>query len=155
SGAARRLWTRSTVLPSLRNEARIALHPDRVSMTLVARRWRPRVVAKHAVPCPADGVDWRPCLEALERGLAEPAWKDADATVILSNHFVRYALVPWSEHLANDQEKRIWVQHHFTELYGEAAAESEYRWSEDRPDGSCVATAIAADLLAGIRAAFQ
>src|SRR5262249_21577236 len=107
-----------------------------------------------AVPCTGNGADWRPCLEALEHGLAQAGWKDADATVILSNHFVRYALVPWSEHLASDAEKRAWVQHHFAELYGEAAAGSEYRASEDRPAGSCVATAIAADLLAGIRSAF-
>ncbi len=124
-------------------------------MALVAKRWQPRVIAKHTVPCAGDGADWRPCLEALERALAQVAWKDADASVILSNHFVRYALVPWSEHLANDGEKRIWVQHHFAELYGETVAGSDYRWSEDRPDGFCVATAIAADLLAGIRAAFE
>ena len=142
------------MLRSLRNEARIALCPDRVSMTLIGGRWRPRVIARHAVACSGDGADWRPCVEALERGLAQAAWKNADATVILSNHFVRYALVPWSEHLASDEEKRIWVRHHFAELYGEAAAGSEYRWSEDRPDAPCVATVIEADLLAAIRGAF-
>jgi hypothetical protein len=139
----------------LRNEARIALCPDRVSMTLVARGWRPRVIAKHAVSCSGASADWRPCIEALELGLSQTGWQDADATVILSNHFVRYALVPWSEHLASDDEKRIWVRHHFADLYGEAAAKSEYRWSEDRPDSSCVASAVAADFVSTIRSAFE
>jgi hypothetical protein len=124
-------------------------------MTLVAGRWRPRVVAKHVVPCSGEGGDWRPCVDALARGLAQAAWKDADATVILSNHYVRYALVPWSEHLATEAEKRAWVRHHFTELYGDAAANVEYRWSEDRPDAACVTSAVDADFIGAIRAAFE
>jgi len=156
SNAEKQHCKRSIVLPSWRDEVRVALCPDRVTLARVSRRWRPEVIAKHVVQCSAAGSsDWKPCLEALQQALREPFVHDADATVIISNHFVRYAMVPWSEHLASDDEKRAWVKHHFVELYGELAGATEFRWSEERPDTACVASAIDGEFVAEIRAAFE
>jgi hypothetical protein len=156
------------VLPSWRDEVRIALQPDRVALARVSRRWRPQVSAKHVVQCSAHGTapgtpqgtppgtpNWQPCLEALREALQQLFARDADAHLVISNHFVRYALVPWSEHLASDEEKRAWVRHHFAELYGEPEAAAEYRWSEEAPDAACVASALDAEFIGGIRAAFE
>ena len=144
------------MLPSWRDEVRIALRPDRVALARVSRRWRPQVSAKHVVQCSADGTaPWKPCLEALREALQQPFARDADAHLVISNHFVRYALVPWSEHLASDEEKRAWVRHHFAEIYGEPEAALEYRWSEEGPDAACVASAVDAEFIGGIRAAFE
>jgi hypothetical protein len=144
------------VLRSWRDEVRLALCPDRVTLARVSRRWRPAVIAKHAVQCSGAGTsDWKACLEALLQALREPYLQDADASVVISNHFVRYAMVPWSEHLVSDDEKRAWVKHHFVELYGELAETTEYRWSEDRPDTACVASAVDGDFVSAIRAAFE
>ena len=84
-----------------------------------------------------------------------PAFAGADASVVISNHFVRYALVPWSEHLIAEDEKRAWVAHHFAELYGEPAAPLEYRWSEDKANAPCVASAVDREFMAHIRALFE
>jgi hypothetical protein len=139
-----------------RDEVRIALCPDRVVLARVSRRWRPQVIAKHVVHCSGQGSsDWKPCIEALQKALQEPLLRDADATVVISNHFVRYALVPWSEHLVADDEKRAWVRHHFVESYGEPATAMEYRWSEESPDAACVASAVEAEFISQIRAAFE
>jgi hypothetical protein len=144
------------VLPSWRDEVRIALCPDRVTLARVSRRWRPEVTAKHVVHCSAAGTsDWKPCLEALRQALPEPFLRNADASVVISNHFVRYAMVPWSEHLVSDDEKRAWVKHHFVELFGELAGATEYRWSDDRPDTACVASAVDGEFVSAIRAAFE
>ena len=144
------------MLPSWRDEVRIALCPDRVILARVSRRWRPRVTAKQVVRCADQGIaDWKPCVEALLRTLPEARWKDADATVIVSNHFVRYALVPWSEELVGDDEKLAWVRHHFVEVYGEAVATAEYRWSEDRPDAPCLASAVDGEFVDQVRRAFE
>ena len=144
------------MLPSWRDEVRIALCPDRVTLARVSRRWRPAVTAKHVVHCSGPQTsDWKRCVEALQQILREPFSQDADATVVISNHFVRYALVPWSEHLVSDDEKRAWVKHHFVELYGELPAAPEYRWSEDRPDAACVASAVDGEFVGEIRAAFE
>lgn len=144
------------MLPSWRDEVRIALCPDRVTLARVSRRWQPKVIAKHAVRCSGVGTAaWKPCIDALQQALQEPALQNADAMVVISNQFVRYALVPWSEHLVSDDEKLAWVKHHFGELYGEPAAATEYRWSEDRPDAACVASAVDGEFLGEIRAAFE
>jgi hypothetical protein len=73
--------------------------------------------------------------------------------VIVSNHFVRYALVPWSEALASDEEKLAWVRHHFVEVYGAAVATAEYRWSEGRSGAPCVASAVEGQFLEQLRTA--
>lgn len=156
SNAEKRHCKRSIVLPSWRDEVRIALCPDRVTLARVSRRGRPEIIAKHVVHCSAPGTsDWKPCVEALHQALLEPFLHNADATVVISNHFVRYAMVPWSEHLVSDDEKRAWVKHHFVELYGELPGATEYRWSEERPDTACVATAVDGEFIAEIRAAFE
>lgn len=144
------------MLLSWGNEVRIGLTPERVTLARVSRRWRAKVVAKQLVDCAAtEPADWRACIKALELAVQEPAWQGAEASVVISNHFVRYALVPWSEHLITDEEKHAWIKHHFVELYGEPGAPAEYRWSEDRPDVRCVASAIEAEFMGRIRAAFE
>jgi hypothetical protein len=127
-----------------------------VALARVTRRWRPEVIAKHAVHFPASTPpDWHVCIEALQQAVHELSWQKADASVVISNHFVRYALVPWSEHLVRDDEKEAWVRHHFTELYGEPIVPAEYRWSEERPDGACIASAVDRELIARIRTVFD
>jgi hypothetical protein len=152
----KQLWKRSIVLPSWRDEVRVALSPERVALARLSRRWQPKVIAKHVVEY-AGGApsDWRYCVEPLQQALQAPAFGGADACVVISSHFVRYALVPWSEHLVADDEKRAWVAHQFTELYGEPAAPLEYRWSEDKPNAPCVASAVESEFMAHIRAAFE
>jgi hypothetical protein len=94
-------------------------------------------------------------VEALQQAVQELRSQKLDATVVFSNHFVRYALVPWSEHLVSEEEKLAWVRHHFIELYGEPAVPADYRWSEGPPDTPCVATAVDSELLAHIRAVLE
>ncbi len=124
-------------------------------MARVAGRWRPRVIAKQIVQCPDPGsADWQPCVAALLQALADSRWKNADATVIVSNHFVRYALVPWNAALITDDEKLAWVRHHFVEVYGDTAANARYRWSEGGPDEACLASAIDSEFTDRIHRAF-
>jgi hypothetical protein len=51
----------------------------------------------------------------------------ATVTVVLSNHFVRYALVPWSEALASEAEEAAYVRHHFLRIHGERAKSWTFR----------------------------
>ena len=49
--------------------------------------------------------------------------------MILSNHFVRYAIVPWSEGLDSAAEEEAYVRHHFAKIHGERAKSWALRWS--------------------------
>ena len=141
---------------SWRDELRVSLEPDRVALVRVSRGWRRSVRSKHVVAVsPAGASDGWASIEALRQALQDPAWRKADATVVLSNHFVRYALVPWSEHLVTDDEKRAWVEHHFEALYGAPRGPVEHRWSDDRPNAPWLASAVEAQLIAEIGKSFS
>ena len=81
--------------PSSRDRVSVFFAPDHVHLARYARGWRPSPPIGHSITCGEPGVtDWQPALEALQRGLANRGWQGADAAVTVSNHFVRYALVP-------------------------------------------------------------
>ncbi|HEX6529500.1 MAG TPA: hypothetical protein VF004_06760 [Burkholderiales bacterium] len=93
-------------------------------------------------------------LEAGEGALQELARKAAalrrraDVTVVLSNHYVRYAVVPGGG-AAGAEEEIALARFHFTKIHGERAKEWEVRVS----DG--LACAIDAALLHEIKAVFK
>ena len=101
------------------------------------------------VPCdPTLGSQlWHGPLEALK------ALKlTGRATAVLSNHFVRYALVPWSDALASEAEERAYVRHHFSKIHGERAKSWALSWSENGK-GSRLAAAIDGELVAELKRA--
>jgi hypothetical protein len=71
-----------------------------------------------------------------------PQWRGASLRIILSNHFVRYALVPWNDHLANEQEHLLFARHQFSLTHGPAAKSWAIRLSLDKPGESHVASAL-------------
>jgi len=75
-------------------------------------------------------------------------------TVVLSNHFVRYALVPWSAELAGSAEEDAYVRHHFVRIYGERAKAWTFRASPAPAGAARLASAIDANLLAALKSAF-
>ena len=48
--------------------------------------------------------------------------RGATAAVVLSNHFVRYLLLPWQADLSDAAEARAWARARFEQTYGAAAA---------------------------------
>ena len=103
-------------------------------------------------PCdPAYGTEpWHGALEAL-KGVGFPRSR---VTVVLSNHFVRYALVPWSAALATPAEEQAYLRHHFAKIHGERAKGWLYRASEGRRGEPRLASAVDGDLVAAIKQIF-
>lgn len=88
-----------------------------------------------------DGVQK---LAAMDLGAAR-------VTLVLSNHLVRYALVPWSEALSGEAEEAAYLRHHFVRIYGERAKGWSFRASPGSPR---LCTAIDTPLLVALRSAF-
>jgi hypothetical protein len=63
------------------------------------------------------------------------------AAVILSSHYVRYAVVPWHDALETEAEEQAYLRHHFAKVHGERAKGWAFRWSNG------LATAIDRSLL--------
>lgn len=149
--------------PSWRDRIHIALCPDRVLVVRFRRGLRRRVAEKNTLVCPAHdpaGPDaaipiWQSAVDALSG--AVQSWKGgaADATLILSNHFVRYLLVPWSDALNGEQETKDFARHCFLQTYGDAAASWDIRLGSDGAGAPRVASAVEPALLEAVARAFR
>lgn len=104
----------------------VSLSPSEILSVRLRGMFRGKPVEARTVACdPAFGSEpWQGAIAALaaaDRGLR--------ATVVLSNHFVRYAIVPWSRGLDSDAEEEAYVRHHFAKIHGERAKAWALRWS--------------------------
>lgn len=145
-----------------REEFRAVLRPGHVAVAqlrrvLTRQGLRRHMLATWTVPCKAPAADkmaWSGALAALDAVLPEIAKRRACATVVLSNHFTRYAMVPWSDELSNETEEISYARHTFSELYGRDEGEWELRISPGRSGRPQLASAVDAGLLAALREMF-
>jgi hypothetical protein len=126
------------------------LFPERLLVRLAPAEI---AVGSKRYPCdPAYGAEpWHGALEAL-KGIT---FARARVTVVLSNHFVRYALVPWSAALSSAAEEEVYVRHHFAKIHGERAKSWAVRATEAPPDAPRLASAIDSSLVASLKKAFE
>lgn len=80
--------------------------------------------------------------------------KPCHVTLVLSNHFVRYAVLPWSDGLATPAEEEAYLRHHFGKIHGERAKGWSLRASEAPRGAMRLASAIDTALVEALRAAF-
>lgn len=129
---------------------RAVLCPDRAGLVRVGRGMRMldgRVV--RAAAAATGDPPWASALAALREGLDAVEGGGRDVTVVLSNHFVRYALVPWNDALAGEAEEAAHARHCFSMVYGDAAESWDVRLSA-ASGGLQVACAVDAGLPAAI-----
>ncbi len=147
------------MLLRLRDEHRIVVHPERVVLARMKRELTRRGLKRHVEtihdwPCtPVSGEDlpWAGALGALEAALSESSSTGLDASVVLSNHFMRYALVPWSDAINDAREEMAYALHSFSELYGRDSGQWELRISPGRGCAAQMASAVDARLLGSLR----
>lgn len=145
--------------PLWRDELRVVLAPEQVVLVrlgwaLTTRGLIPRVEEKIVVDCApiaAGAAAWDVALKTLEMEMPRLLARKTVAKVILSNHFVRYTLMPWSETLSNAAEDEAYARHCFRQLYGADAGRWELRLSPERPGLSRLVSAVDARLLAALR----
>jgi len=135
---------------------RVSLGPDAVALVRVTRGLRPRVVAKQVVEFePGSGSEaWASATAALAAALAPLRGERLDATVVLSNHFVRYAIVRPDAVLAGPAEELGLARFQFARIYGERAKGWDVRLSAGRRGAPRLASALDAGLVPAIRACF-
>lgn len=141
--------------PLWRDRIQIVLCPSRVIFVRLGRGLNLRVVDKLILPgadSPAAGAPaWQPALDALRLGLAEKQWRNAEARVVLSNHFAHYLMVDWDVKLTGAEEQLAMVRYSFAQTYGETAEDWDFRWNEGRPPAPCLACGVDRGLLDGLR----
>lgn len=129
----------------------IALTPERIAL-LRRQRLSGKVLQSKVVSCISEDANaplWQPALAALQRTLAEPIWQRARVNVIISNHFVRYALAAGARGVSSAAEEAALVMHRFTVIFGPVAQGWTIRTSPAGAD-RLVAAAIDQAMLDGI-----
>jgi hypothetical protein len=146
------------VLLSLRDQLTAIVSPEQVVLLHTRRQWTrrglvERVLEKKSIPCIADGeYSWSVAMQILDSEVARIS--PASARVILSNHFVHYAMVGWNEALSNEREAAALARHSFVQLYGASADVWELRTNQERPAAELMASGVDPRLLETLRAVF-
>jgi hypothetical protein len=138
------------VSPSLRKRIRVALSPRRALAAVFSAGLRPRLLDQRAVACApgtAGGLTWEPALEALRTALETLPHARASAVVILSNHFVRYLLLPWKPEIVTAEEELAFAAARFNQVYGASTQDSVIRVSAAPAGSQRVTSAVERPLL--------
>src|SRR5436190_11678999 len=136
--------------PRSRRSTVSRLFPERITVAVAPDQL---TVGSRTIACDAafGSEPWHGAIAAL-RGVE---WKDrVRVTAVLSNHFVRYALVPWNTALADPAEEEAYVRHHFAKIHGERAKSWALRWSAEAADAPRLASAIDTGLVQGLKECF-
>lgn len=145
-----------------RDEHRIALHQDQVVLVSIRREFTRRgmkrhVLDKQVLPCNAEAgeMPWDDALRALEAALMNGNHRKSHATAVISNQFMRYALIPWNDALSDDKEEMLFARHSFKEIYGCAADSWELRINHDSAGMAQIVCAVDTRLLTALRGLFS
>jgi len=139
------------VSPSWRDRVEACIGMESVQLALVRRGLRPRPEAARAFGT-AGAPGWPASIEALGRALPGYAPAGAEVRAVLSNHFVRYALVPGIDALASDEERVALARHRFLTFYGERAAGWRVALAEHGARAAGLAAALDAEMLEALSA---
>jgi hypothetical protein len=96
--------------------------------------------------------DWQPAVEAVPSAIALSELHRPELTVVLSNHFVRYAVLPANGALKRAEEWLALARHRLAAVHGAAAADWAVRVSAAAPGGERIACAADAALVEALKA---
>jgi hypothetical protein len=135
-----------------RERVSIELYPERVVAVRLDHKGQTMLRRTAAVEVPvAETPSGRNVVAALESLLAGSDFKNAQADVLLSNHFLRYTVLPWREDVTGEAERLALARHSLNKIYGMRAEDWEVRVSLGDYGRASVAVAVAPDLLAAIK----
>jgi hypothetical protein len=109
-------------------QLRIGLAPDRIHVS----------GARSVELAGADG-SWNVPLAALPAALAG---QKGEASLVLADQFVRYALLPWNETLKTREQWAALATHRFNTLHGPRATDWQINVAETAPMGARLACAV-------------
>jgi hypothetical protein len=136
-----------------RSRLRIGMSPGRLRLVAERRGWRRTDVDTAVIPVEAGKglADWRPAIEALPSAMAHARMQGPEVSIVLSNHFVRYALLPANDALKKDAEWRAFARHRLSGIHGPVSDDWLVRVSAAQPGGVRIVSASDSALIEDIR----
>lgn len=123
----------------------VALYPERLVIARTRGRLRRQLVHKEIVnlaPAEPGMQAWRPAVDALAAKVTAGAMARADVSLVLSNRFVHYTLVPWSESLRSQDEETAFARHCFARAHGTETDSWTIKIDSAKPRNARIACAI-------------
>lgn len=107
-----------------KSELRVGLSPERVVAVRYRRGFGNTIVERsiERFEIPASGPAWASAVQALSRLLEQPSARHSDLFVVLSDHFARYATLPWTPELKGEADWVAYARHSLAATYGRQAA---------------------------------
>ena len=137
---------------------RVELRPASVRVVRQVAFPRPRVLSARtiAVEAGAGSVEsspepWRPLVDALDLALREQRGQFGRVELTLSDHFVRYLLIPWSQVLVGDPERLAFARLAFRDVYGQLADAWDLCLDEQPAGKASLACAVDRALASSLR----
>jgi hypothetical protein len=137
---------------------RVELRPGSVTLSRSAALPRVRVAFARSLEVTAanDGGEhppesWRASVDTLASALREQREAVGRVAVVLSDHFVRYTLIPWSENLVADSERLGFARLGFRNVYGPLADGWEVCVDQQPAGQASFAAAIDRPLIVALR----
>jgi hypothetical protein len=140
----------------LPDDVGISVTCDHVTGVRLARGWSRVVKEQCRVACESiiGERTWKPAIGALRLVLETLNVSSGNASVVLSNRFVRYAIVPWQKQVSGADMEVGFARHCFRQIYGTASDRWEVRVSPGAFGHPRVASGVDQDLLDELRGAF-
>lgn len=145
------------MLLSLTKRLRIELHPTRIVITTIEQGWKPAPAPSLIIHVEKSKAEngWHPVLQVLKNWLAEQPRVATNVDLVLSDHYVRYQLVPWHEDINTSDEIAALGRACFADAYGTLADGWEIQIDVGEYGAPGVACAIEQSLVLELRTAFS
>ncbi len=149
-----------------RDQMRISLAPHRVVLARISGGLRHGVADRKILATDTGAemgpvkTNWNNAVVTLREALAHPnvtgrSSASADTTVVLSNHFVRYLVIPWSAQLVKPAEELTFARMRFAQVFGDAASDWSVSLSPAPAGVPRLAAAVDRGLIDGVRTALS
>jgi hypothetical protein len=139
-----------------RDHLLISLAPDELSWVRLSGVLKPEARDKCVVTIenPHGARSWDNAVSALREETVK--WRDDRllVSIVLSNHFVRYALIPHSQGINGYKEELALAKFHFSKVHGETVRDWDIRLSPAYSGGARLACAIDTALIETLRQLF-
>ncbi|MCB5188736.1 hypothetical protein LG200_12070 [Methylobacillus caricis] len=129
----------------------LALYPDRIVWLRTRRGLNIQVEDKGILEIATANGAWQPVLESLPQALSQAGAGGLSARVLISNHFMRYAIVPNPDGATSRAERQSLCRYAFERVHGAAVADWELQLSLAAVGGSALASALDRELTQMLR----
>jgi len=149
-----------------KDELHVFIQPSRIELLRLKRSLKSGLkqqlvhrqvidVAKNTDAAAAQAEQWSGLIATLKNALKSEKWRGARPEVVLSNHFVRYAVIPWNTGLSGSSERQAYLTHCFYLIFGDAMKNRDLRMADSGFGKSTIASAVSNDLVRALHDAFQ